>query len=637
MTLASSIRVPLEWPNIDVFTLGKSCLYGYDSVNHCLVVHSLIQINNLNDISIDHLYLSSSPTWPIRRLSLNEDETILALLAEKIVYLVYLPQPDININDNSSSKGSCLCPIVRVPPLVSSSQTISCSLIDFVWLNLNHFLIVYTIPSSSECYLYKVQSLKQIGIVHLHTYSVGSCSTNKFRTPNKKISLHQPSDIIKLDVTTRKEQHSQLILVIAMKTDGDIFILEIDENQLQSNDNNKIFEEFHGPICILPTTFNNYGADHGQSTFICLSNSMYPLVVITRDKCQMNQCVILSPSSNQYYLFTIDLICLPINQNGQMITSIIRDPFYSNRYFISDSSANVYLIEISWINQIQQGLKQIQSTHIQHLITETNSTCKITNKIEQMGLIQTNNNEKYLTIIAKSQTNQKKELIFVRLQPTESIENALFLYKSETSTFSSEFVDRIRSLLSREQSIPFITLSTSSINISDSDFERNLLQFIKILTEQYIDKQENVRKELENKRVYLVDFQQTEFNQTRNLNEKFQLIQKRFQTLTEQYQQEYSRRKRLSSHVNDLLSVIEQSTPVLSDAEIRMEKQLETYKMQINCLKHNIQRVQQFILSNQNQELFDNLPMENFQNVVQTHRNHIDQIRKQIQSVQTNT
>ncbi|CAF5221075.1 unnamed protein product, partial [Rotaria magnacalcarata] len=148
--------------------------------------------------------------------------------------------------------------------------------------------------------------------------------------------------------------------------------------------------------------------DHGQSTFICLSNSMYPLVVFTRDKCQMNQCVILSPASNQYYLFTIDLICLPINQNGQMITSIIRDPFCSNRYFISDSSANVYLIEISWINQIQQGLKQIQSTHIQHLITETNSTCKITNKIEQMGLIQTNNNEKYLTIIAKSQTNQKK-------------------------------------------------------------------------------------------------------------------------------------------------------------------------------------------------------------------------------------
>ncbi|CAF4605912.1 unnamed protein product [Rotaria socialis] len=571
MTLASSIRVPLEWPNIDVFTLGKSCLYGYDSVNHCLVVHSFIQINNLNDISIDHLYLSSSPAWPIRQLSLNEDETILALLADKIVYLVYLPQPNIKINDNSSSKGSCLCPIVRVPPLVSSSQTISCSLIDFVWLNINHFLIVYTIPSSSECYLYKKT------------------------------------------------------LVIGL-----LF-------QIIFNDNNKIFEEFHGPICILPTTFNNYGADHGQSTFICLSNSMYPLVVITRDKCQMNQCVILSPSSNQYYLFTIDLICLPINQNGQIITSIIRDPFCSNRYFISDSSANVYLIEISWINQIQQGLKQIQSTHIQHLITETNSTCKITNKIEQMGLIQTNNNEKYLTIIVKSQTSQKKELIFVRLQSTESIENALFLYKSETSTFSSELVDRIRSLLSREQSIPFITLSTSSINISDSDFERNLLQFIKILTEQYIDKQENVRKELENKRVYLLDFQQTEFNQNRKLNEKFQLIQKRFQTLTEQYQQEYSRRKRLSSHVNDLLSVLEQSTPVLSDAEIRIEKQLDTYKIQINCLKNNIQNVQQFILSNQNQELFDNLSMENFQNVVQTHRNHIDQIRKQIQSVQTNT
>jgi hypothetical protein len=191
-----------------------------------------------------------------------------------------------------------------------------------------------------------------------------------------------------------------------MKTDGDIFILEIDQNEFLSE--NYISGEFQGPIRILPSTFDNYGADHGQSTFICLSNSNSPLVVFTRDKIQLNQCIILSPLLNQYYLFTIDLISLPTNQNGQILTSIIQDRFSSNRYFISDSSANVYLIEISWINQIQQGLKQFQSTYIQHLINGTNFNNKIINKIEQMGIIQTNNNQQYLAVIVKSQTDPQK-------------------------------------------------------------------------------------------------------------------------------------------------------------------------------------------------------------------------------------
>jgi hypothetical protein len=103
MSSTSSIRIPVQWSNVDVFTFGKSSVYGYDSLNHCLIVHSLIELNNISND--DRLHLSSSPTWSIRRLILNEDETILALLADKIAYLVYLPQSNINIPKNSPSKG----------------------------------------------------------------------------------------------------------------------------------------------------------------------------------------------------------------------------------------------------------------------------------------------------------------------------------------------------------------------------------------------------------------------------------------------------------------------------------------------------------------------------------------------------
>ena len=105
MSLSNSIRIPFGWPNVDVFTFSKSSIYGYDSLNHSLIVHPSIDLNNINHISNDRLHLSSSPTWPIRRLILNEDETILALVADKIVYLVYLPQSNTNISKNSPSKG----------------------------------------------------------------------------------------------------------------------------------------------------------------------------------------------------------------------------------------------------------------------------------------------------------------------------------------------------------------------------------------------------------------------------------------------------------------------------------------------------------------------------------------------------
>ena len=266
-------------------------------------------------------------------------------------------------------------------------------------------MIVYTHPSSSQCHLYTVQSLQQCDIKYLQTFSVGLSSTNKLGTSNRKISLYQPADIVKLDVMKRKEQNLALILLFALKNNGDFFILEIDESQLSENE---ISEEFQGPICILPSTFDNYGSDHNQSTFICLSNPTRPLVVFTRDRHQINQCILLSPSLNEYCLFDIDIISLPENQNQQLITLIIRDRFSFNRYYISDLAANVYRVEVSWIDQVQQGIKQLPLTRIEHLVNETNLDYKIKKRIVQMNSIQTNNNKQYLAIIVQSQTDQQK-------------------------------------------------------------------------------------------------------------------------------------------------------------------------------------------------------------------------------------
>jgi hypothetical protein len=92
MSLSNSNRIPLILENVDIFTYGESTLYGYDSLNDCLIFISLNELNNINDHSINRLHFSSIPTYPIKKLILNEDETILTLISDKTAYLVYLPK-----------------------------------------------------------------------------------------------------------------------------------------------------------------------------------------------------------------------------------------------------------------------------------------------------------------------------------------------------------------------------------------------------------------------------------------------------------------------------------------------------------------------------------------------------------------
>ena len=92
MSLTNLIDFHLDLSNIDAFTFGKSSLFGYDRLNGCLVLRSLNRVNDSTDKRLDRLRLSFRPTSSIRRLIVNPNETILAVLTDDQAYLVYLPQ-----------------------------------------------------------------------------------------------------------------------------------------------------------------------------------------------------------------------------------------------------------------------------------------------------------------------------------------------------------------------------------------------------------------------------------------------------------------------------------------------------------------------------------------------------------------
>ncbi|UJR29834.1 hypothetical protein I4U23_017377 [Adineta vaga] len=451
MSSSNIFRIPLTLANIDVFTFGESSLYGYDSLNHCLIVYSLNDLNNLTSSPI-HLHLSSSPPSSIKKLILNPNQTILALISDKTAHFVYLPQLN-----NSPSKNTRLCLLNILSPLDSNSSQLTNTLIDFLWLSPNHFVIVNSCPSSNECHLYRICPSKHSIIEYLQTFSVGLSFRGQIRksgTPNKSISLQQPENIIKLDLAKRKQDQLILILLFALKDNGDMFLLEIDENQLINNEN-YLYGEFIGPLRILPSTYNNYGSNYRHSKFLCLSCSENALVVFTPNLNELNQCILLNPSNETYCLYTIDSINLPkTSEKISLIKSMIKNPLNSNIYYISDSLSNVYSIEISWINQIDQKSNEIRSTNIQYL-------CKSDHSIEQIALIQRNNKGQWLAILTNTSQNQQKELILLRpnsssISSTNITEShsSFEPIKTNQSNLPSEFLERIHSILRHDQTLP---------------------------------------------------------------------------------------------------------------------------------------------------------------------------------------
>jgi hypothetical protein len=229
MSLLNSNRILLLLPNVDVFVFGESSLFGYDPLNNCLTVIKLDELKTNTNPQIDRFHLWSSPRSPIRRLILNEDESILALISDHRVYLVYLPKL------NQSSTNSRLCLLNEIPHYDENLCEITSSIIDFIWLSTYHLILVYSQPSACQCHLYVVQQTKSLGTKFLQTFSVGLLPKLKGRnssTPNKRISLRQSSDIVKFDCTKRKQDQWIIILLFALKTDGDIFIMEMNQNQL---------------------------------------------------------------------------------------------------------------------------------------------------------------------------------------------------------------------------------------------------------------------------------------------------------------------------------------------------------------------------------------------------------------------
>ena len=99
---------------------------------------------------------------------------------------------------------------------------------------------------------------------------------------------------------------------------------------------------------------------------------------------------------------------------------------------------------------------------------------------------------------------------------------------------------------------------------------------------------------------------------------------------------ESQRRKDNECRLDDLLSVIESRTPVLSKAESSMFEQLQRYEIQIKFIKEKISLLQKHIYDGfySNQQRIDQTLLENMQQFTSYYRNQIQTMKHLLQTHQ---
>ena len=170
--------------------------------------------------------------------------------------------------------------------------------------------------------------------------------------------------------------------------------------------------EFRGPLRILPSQFDNYGCDYSQSTLISLSTKSSPVIIFSANRRrQLDQCLLLCSSDREYSLFTIDALHLNENIADGSIESVLPDRYVANRYYLVDGHANVYRIELLWLDHLTDGQVTDRTTRIEHLISESmidqkSSTCHV----QHIGFIEdaAHNDDVLLTLVLRTENRDEK-------------------------------------------------------------------------------------------------------------------------------------------------------------------------------------------------------------------------------------
>ena len=385
-----------------------------------------------------------------------------------------------------------------------------------------------------------------------------------------------------------------------------------------------------GPLPMLPEAEDNYGSE--ACAILCLHPmiSSPPLLVIGRTDGTLYHCVVLQKTDddiNDEALETasqisewstsifnnevsvelvlhvyecVELELSLVNAKGQTESQrpfdyplhLSVDPMSPSRYFCSHK-AGVHSVNLPMVGQLAElvkapeetfkGMSLEQPSLVQHLIC-TQLFSK-SNPSPVQGLTVSYPPAQLHCILSDfkaisiplSKTNLMND-------PQPLLCEDTSLASAQTASSNKESFDKyIATILQRTTNNP-VMKAPKSANMSAEESYEILARSTKVLRDEYIGKLDKARKEIE-KRVAGLETRkaQQHLSLSKLTEERFSLRDKAAQ-LSEKYEDIRDNQENQVSRIETILNVIQRRLPVASDAEIRMQRQLQSIERKVKDL-----------------------------------------------------
>ncbi|KAK6184474.1 hypothetical protein SNE40_006942 [Patella caerulea] len=392
-----------------------------------------------------------------------------------------------------------------------------------------------------------------------------------------------------------------------------------------------------GPLIMYPPADDNYGID--ACDIMCL-NSTPPVLVVVTCEGKLHHCLVLQADDNNsnstiqfeqssklscdsmFYepitepnLYVIESVELELSlttaqhDSNQLIeddftcpVKLQKDPSTYDRYHCSHA-AGVHTVALPWAHslntfasdddEINPVLPENQDCIVEHVICTKPLTSSVPSPIQGLSVV--TDPSLGVTLLVLSSDYQFTALPLSSKYRTVSAvlasDSESRGVKSPLRRLSQEPFDyHISKILQRTSSNPLLK-SGYGTEVSQQECFQLLSRATQVLREEYIQKQDQARVEIETRAKILTDQKRLQNEDLKRLEESRNILRDQAETIAEKLETCQHSQELILKRLQVIMRKIQSRLPMLSDAEKNYDKELQTMSDNIDGIKKNLEQL----------------------------------------------
>ncbi|XP_064620195.1 nucleoporin 88-like [Lineus longissimus] len=420
----------------------------------------------------------------------------------------------------------------------------------------------------------------------------------------------------------QEDQKEMVQLIYILWGNGNVYSLAV---SLTSKRFSK--PQLTGPLSMHPPAEDNYGTD--ACSILCLRSNP-PVLVVATCSGNLYHCVVLNQEEEKYCeLFSKQPIPLPestlyvyesvelelslttvaietdevIEDDFSCPIKLHRDDATSIRYHCSHS-AGVHTVILPWIDSLENfcldpsspeiKFKQTDEAIVEHLVCTKPVATSPPSPI--FGLCVVTDTVLGTTLLALTSVYECIALPLLSRYKRDagrllSVSGSGKKYQSPMKEIAREPFDiHIQNALARDASNPLLK-TTSKTDLSPQECFQLLSRSTQIFREEYIQKQELAREDIQRRVRFLREQKKYLSNELQKSREARNILTDKARQMADRYDDTYENQRLIVQRVENVLRKVQSRLPVLSDEEKDMHKELKSIEERMKRSKNSLEQI----------------------------------------------